>query len=95
MSKLRASGRSSRGVKSMNLRDGDRPVDMDILPDPDTEADDQQLLLLTRSGLGKRVAATEFRIQGRGGMGVIATKFKARQTDDKLACLRVVATTMK
>lgn len=91
MSKLRASGRSSRGVKSMNLRDGDRPVDMDILPDPDTEADDQQLLLLTRSGLGKRVAATEFRIQGRGGMGVIATKFKARQTDDKLACLRVVS----
>jgi len=92
---LRATGRTSRGVKSMALRNKDHPVDMDILPVlADSQEEDKDLLLLTKDGYGKRTSQAEFRVQNRGGLGVIATKFKSKSkqaTADELACLRVVS----
>jgi DNA gyrase subunit A len=46
------------------------------------------LLVVTNGGLGKRVPVTQFRLQNRGGMGIIATKFKKK--GDRIAALRVV-----
>ena len=36
----------------------------------------RQVLVVTNDGFGKRVETEEFRQQGRGGIGLICTKFK-------------------
>jgi DNA gyrase subunit A len=46
------------------------------------------ILVVTTGGLGKRIPVTQFRLQNRAGMGVLAIKF--RKKGDKLAALRVV-----
>ncbi|HEY9871660.1 MAG TPA: DNA gyrase subunit A [Candidatus Obscuribacterales bacterium] len=81
---LRPLGRSARGVRAITLRDGDKIVGFDVLePKPDAF-----VLVVTNDGYGKRVNIEEFRRQGRGGIGIIGTKFKNAQS--RLASLRVV-----
>ena len=72
VSDLRPLGRTARGVNSMKLRTGDIIVGCDIVP-KNYNAD---LLVVTTDGYGKRSALSEFRPQNRGGIGLIATKFK-------------------
>ncbi|CAM9092331.1 unnamed protein product [Pylaiella littoralis] len=88
---LRPSGRSSRGAKAMNFREGDVPVDIGVLPREDGDAEDQgqSLLVLTTRGYGKRVDMNEFKTTRRGGKGVIALKLR-KQLEDTLACFRIV-----
>lgn len=81
-SEVRPMGRSARGVKAMTLREGDRIVGFDVIQDLGTEC---YLLFVTTDGYGKRVNLEEFRTQGRGGLGIIGTKFKSASS--KLACL--------
>ena len=105
---LRPLGRPTRGVRSMNLRNGDELISMDILPSQVVEAvvranasdsDDEEdvtpgteggpwVLVITASGLGKRVPVSKFRLQNRAGMGLTAIKF--RKDDDALAALLIV-----
>ena len=70
---LRPLGRSARGVNSMKLRSSDEIIGCDVVP-KDYDAD---LLVITSDGFGKRSKISEFRTQNRGGMGLIATKFKS------------------
>ena len=94
---LRGSGRTSRGVKSIMLRDGDQIADMSVLVNgsgsPAAEgggaARDPVLLAVTSDGFGKRVEAGAFGKKGRAGMGMIAIKFK--QEGDTLARLTQAA----
>ncbi len=81
---LRPLGRSARGVTSMKLRTGDEIVGCDIVP-RDYDAD---LLVVTSDGFGKRTKLSEFRSQNRGGIGLIATKFKT--STSKLVALTIV-----
>jgi DNA gyrase subunit A len=83
---VRPSGRTSQGVRSMTLKEGDEIVSMDILHGVSEEEDSRYLLAVTSDGLGKRVEAKEFRKVGRGAKGVIALKFKAR-TEARLLAL--------
>ena len=83
-SELRPTGRTSRGVRAMKMRDGDRIADINVLSG-DTE-DRESVLTVTRMGFGKRVATKDFRIQARGGLGVIAIKFK-KTVEDSVSCL--------
>jgi DNA gyrase subunit A len=46
------------------------------------------VLVITMGGYGKRVPVTQFRLQNRAGMGLLATKF--RKAKDQLAALGVV-----
>jgi DNA gyrase subunit A len=46
------------------------------------------VLVVTMGGFGKRVPVSQFRLQNRAGMGLVATKF--RKNKDRLAALRVV-----
>ena len=88
---MRPTGRTSRGVRSIRLRAGDAPVDCDVIPAAVAADEGATLLALTERGYGKRVPLREFKTQKRGGMGVIATKFKAAGkggAGDRLACLR-------
>ena len=73
ISDLRPLGRSARGVTSMKLRQGDTLIGCDIVPG-DYDAD---LLVVTSDGFGKRTKLSEFRSQNRGGIGLIAAKFKS------------------
>ncbi|MBS1957679.1 MAG: DNA gyrase subunit A [Cyanobacteria bacterium SZAS-4] len=83
---LRPMGRSARGVRAITLRDGDKIVGFDVI-EPGSEAD-SHVLVVTTDGFGKRVKLDEFRQQGRGGIGLIGTKFK--NAASRLAALRVV-----
>lgn len=81
---LRPLGRSARGVNSMKLRKGDTIIGCDIVP-RDYDAD---LLVVTSDGFGKRSKLSEFRAQNRGGIGLIATKFKSSAS--RLVALTIV-----
>merc|ERR1719424_1805557 len=52
---------------------------------PGAPSQKQMLLAVTRDGYGKRVEASAFGKKGRGGMGMIAIKFK--ESGDSLAAL--------
>ncbi len=84
---LRPLGRSARGVTSMKLRSGDEIIGCDIVP-RDYDAD---LLVVTSDGFGKRTKLSEFRTQNRGGLGLIATKFKSASS--RLVALTIVKET--
>lgn len=90
--KLRPTGRNSRGVITMKLQDGDTVAGMNILNGSadKTRKSAEYVLALTSHGYGKRVPTFEFRVQARGGSGVIAIKFKNTPKDDYMSCLRVV-----
>lgn len=81
---LRPLGRSARGVNAMKLRSGDVIIGSDIVP-RDYDAD---LLVVTTDGFGKRCKLSEFRPQNRGGIGLIATKFKTNAS--RLVALTIV-----
>ncbi|MDR0499018.1 MAG: DNA gyrase subunit A, partial [Holophagales bacterium] len=78
---VRVMGRTATGVRGMKLGAGDRIVDMEVidpLPDlPDgVEADEAtaeygMLLTVTEKGYGKRSLLQDYRLQNRGGTGVI------------------------
>jgi DNA gyrase subunit A len=107
---LRPLGRATRGVRAMNLREGDSLIAMDILPsqivadladalESASESDEETgemettslgpwALIVTTGGFGKRVPVSQFRLQNRAGMGIVATKF--RKAGDRMAALRIV-----
>ena len=82
---LRPLGRSARGVTSMKLRTGDELIGCDIVP----QNYDADLLVVTSDGFGKRTKLSEFRGQNRGGIGLIATKFKTNES--RLVALTIVS----
>ncbi|MFD1392725.1 DNA gyrase subunit A [Lacticaseibacillus jixianensis] len=61
---VRSMGRSATGVRGVRLRDGDYVVGSDILK-PDAE-----VFVISEKGYGKRTAASEYPIKGRGGKGI-------------------------
>eukprot|EP00591_Stephanopyxis_turris_P003786 CAMPEP_0195525342 /NCGR_PEP_ID=MMETSP0794_2-20130614/25760_1 /TAXON_ID=515487 /ORGANISM="Stephanopyxis turris, Strain CCMP 815" /LENGTH=262 /DNA_ID=CAMNT_0040655789 /DNA_START=156 /DNA_END=944 /DNA_ORIENTATION=- len=87
-SQVRPTGRTSRGVRSMKLKEGDKVTDMSIIERNSEET--EFILTMTANGYGKRVQTSQFRSQARGGVGVIATKFKSSSKNDVVSCLRIV-----
>ncbi len=81
---VRSMGRAAKGVKAITMREGDKLVGFDIVD----SSEEINLLLVTNDGFGKRVKISEFRVQGRGGLGLIGTKFKTSKS--KLAAIRAV-----
>jgi DNA gyrase subunit A len=65
---VRAMGRTAAGVRGIHLRDGDEVVDM-IIVDPMAT-----LLTACEKGHGKRTSFEEYRLQSRGGVGIINIK---------------------
>ena len=61
---VRSTGRASKGVRGMNIGDGDEVVAMQL----NTQGD--YLLVASENGMGKRTAMNEFIVQNRGGKGV-------------------------
>ena len=61
---VRSTGRTSMGVRGMNLSDRDEVIGMQL----HTQGD--YLLIASEKGIGKRTAIEEFTCQNRGGKGV-------------------------
>ena len=69
---VRAMGRTSRGVRGMQLREGERVISLIVAGGAG------HVLAVTANGFGKRTLVDEFRLQGRGGKGLIAIKTSPR-----------------
>ena len=64
-SDVRPMGRAAYGVRGISLREDDEVVGMDVL------ASDGTILSVTEQGYGKRTELEEYRVQSRGGIGII------------------------
>jgi DNA gyrase subunit A len=81
---LRPLGRTARGVKAIGLRTEDIVIGMDI---GDPTAD---VLVVTTDGFGKRTPVEEYRLQSRGGLGLINVKLNVNR-QGKVAAILVVS----
>jgi DNA gyrase subunit A len=71
---VRSMGRMAHGVKGITLEEGNEVIGMEtITPDSTTS-----ILTVTEGGYGKRTPVGEYRIQGRGGKGIISVKTTER-----------------
>jgi DNA gyrase subunit A len=64
-SDVRSMGRGAYGVRGISLREGDAVVAMEVLTPGGT------ILSVTEQGYGKRTELDEYRVQSRGGIGII------------------------
>lgn len=69
---VRPMGRTASGVRSINLRKNDIAVCMDIA------VEDEDLLVISENGFGKRTPVTEYKVQRRGGTGLITYKLSEK-----------------
>ncbi|ECQ8686838.1 DNA gyrase subunit A [Campylobacter coli] len=70
LAKVREIGRVSRGVTAIKLKEkNDELVGAVVI-----ENDEQEILSISAKGIGKRTNAGEYRLQSRGGKGVICMK---------------------
>lgn len=67
---VRSMGRAARGVKGITLSKDDVVIGMEIIGKNSKDT----LLMVTSKGYGKRSALDEYRVQSRGGVGIITQK---------------------
>ncbi|HEY3196604.1 MAG TPA: DNA gyrase subunit A [Nitrospirales bacterium] len=67
---VRPMGRTARGVRGISLDEGNEVIGMETITPDSTAA----ILTVTEHGYGKRTAVSEYRLQGRGGRGIISVK---------------------
>jgi len=71
---VRAMGRTAYGVKGITLEEGNEVIGMETITPDSTTA----ILTVTEGGYGKRTPVGEYRVQGRGGKGIISVKTTER-----------------
>ena len=81
---VRPIGRSAAGVRGMYINDEDQIVGMAVVTEQKNE-----ILVVTEKGFGKRSLVDEYRLQGRGGLGVKTLNITDK--NGKLAALRSVS----
>ena len=79
---VRPMGRATRGVRGIRLKDGDYVVGACVA------ALDEELLVVTEKGCGKRTALDEYKIQTRGGKGIFT--YKITEKTGKIAGVATV-----
>ncbi len=72
LSEVRGTGRSSRGVRAMRLKDADYVITGFIAED------DQEILTISEFGIGKRTPLAEFSVHHRGSSGILVFKKSER-----------------
>jgi DNA gyrase subunit A len=70
---VRAMGREARGVRGMNLEDGQRVISMLV-----ADSESYSVLTATENGFGKRTPIAEYTRHGRGTKGMIAIQTSER-----------------
>jgi len=71
-SDVRATGRASQGVRGISLRESDYVIGMGICEE------DASLLTVTERGFGKRTLIDEYKVQTRGGKGVLTYRISEK-----------------
>ena len=84
-SDVRPMGRDTTGVKGVTLRAEDAVVSMIVV-----RRSDATMLVVTAKGLGKVTDLSEYRVQGRGGKGLI-TLNRTDKTGNVVAVMEVVS----
>ena len=82
-SDVRSMGRITEGVMGIRLGEGDEVVGMVVVRSPD-----ETLLVATEQGIGKRSEIADYRLQQRGGQGVINLKLADRR--DRVVAVKAV-----
>ena len=83
--KTREQGRSTRGVRGIKFKiDSDKVVDANVI-----DNDEQEILMVSEKGIGKRTDAGEYRLTNRGGSGVLAMKLNQKTGINVVGCLMV------
>ncbi|WP_019159559.1 DNA gyrase subunit A [Brevibacterium senegalense] len=72
---IRPTGRATSGVTGMRFREDDRLLTMDTVT-PGT-----YVFVVTEAGFAKRTPVEEYRLQGRGGMGIKVAKITDQRGD--------------
>ena len=72
---VRPMGRTATGVRGIRLQDDDEVVGMEILSPGAT------ILTVTENGYGKRTPLEDYRLQNRGGQGIITIRTSERNGD--------------
>ena len=80
-SQVRTMGRTARGVKALNMREDDVVVDMALCKE------DTRILTVTETGYGRISHSSCYRLQSRGGKGLI--NYKVEKYGDVAAVLPV------
>ncbi len=75
--KVRSVGRTSIGVRGIDLSDGDEVIGMIVVNDMEKES----VLVVSERGYGKRTAVEDYRITNRGGKGVITLNITEKTGD--------------
>ena len=83
-STLRPLGRTAAGVKGISLREGDTVVGLDVA---DSESEDE-VLVVTENGYGKRTPVSEYRLSNRGGKGIKTATITER--NGNIVCITTV-----
>lgn len=81
---VRPMGRVAAGVRAIKLEDGDEVVSMELVKP------NQELLVVTKKGFGKRTRAKDYKIQVRGGKGLLTyDKAKFSKTGELVGAMIV------
>ncbi len=85
---VRTMGRSAAGVKGVNLsKKADKAVGMVVIP---KMSKDYNLLVVSERGYGKKTAFDEYKVQNRGGSGILT--YKVTEKTGTLVAGRIVQT---
>ena len=71
---VRPMGRTAHGVRGITLEEANQVIGMETITPDSTTA----VLTITEGGFGKRTPVSEYRLQGRGGKGIISVKTTER-----------------
>lgn len=66
-------GRGAAGVMGIRLKDGERVVSADVISD-----EKGKVLVVTENGYGKRTDLKHYKIQKRGGRGILTAKLTTK-----------------
>ena len=80
---VRATGRNTSGVIGMRLDESEKLIGAGLI-----ESDNEEILVITEKGYGKRTSVNEYRVQNRGGKGILT--LNVTEKNGQLCALRVV-----
>ncbi|MBU1202534.1 DNA gyrase subunit A [Patescibacteria group bacterium] len=89
---VRSMGRSASGVRGIKIKKDDAMIGADIIADGKASKD-EQLLVVTVHGFGKRTALGAYKVQGRGGSGIKTAQVTAKTGE--VASAKIVSKNME
>ncbi len=74
---IRPMGRTASGIRGIRLKKGDEVISMDVTT-AKCEPGKCHLLVLTENGYGKRTDLREYKVQSRGGSGILTARITSK-----------------